>query len=110
MPYKDPRKHREYAREWARQNRVQTGSKDDKASVSSRFPNSVRLKTAEDVLDLLRQAIHDVQIADADPLQKARCIAYCASTALRAVETADLEGRVATLERQAKAAVMREVS
>ncbi|MEW6080840.1 MAG: hypothetical protein AB1576_03495 [Bacillota bacterium] len=110
MPYKDKAKHREYAREWARQKKVQVGSKDGKASVTSRFPNSIRLKTAEDVLDLLRQAIYDVQASDADALQRARCLAYVASTALRAVEVADLEGRVEALEKQVKAAVMRGVS
>jgi len=57
------------------------------------------LKTAQDVLTLLEEQINAVrEEPEAGTLEKARAIGYLAGITLKAVEVADLSGRVEALE------------
>lgn len=95
MPYKDPEKQKEYKREWARMNRA--GERGTPCGTP--LPLPFRLKTVRDVLTLLEEQINAVrEDKEAGTLEKARTIGYLAGIALKAVETADLEARVAALE------------
>ena len=94
MPYKDAEKQRQYKREWERQKRAGEGG----TLHGTRNPNPVQIQTAKDILSLLEETINEVKAADADTLVKARCVAYLASVALRAVETGDLAERLEILE------------
>jgi CII-binding regulator of phage lambda lysogenization HflD len=92
MPYKNPEKKRDYQREYKRLQRLTP------AQVS--IPLEFKLKTAQDILELLAEQICAVKRdPEAGTLEKARTIGYLASIALRAVETAELEVRVEEIER-----------
>jgi len=92
MPYKNPEKRRDYQREYKRLQRLTP------AQVS--IPLEFKLKTAQDILELLAEQISAVKRdPEAGTLEKARTIGYLASIALRAVETAELEARVEEIER-----------
>lgn len=95
MPFADPERRREYQRERARLRRA--GRAD--APVKAELPAPVRIKTARDVLELLAEQINAVR-ADFSlgTLERARCLGGLSGVALRAVETADLEARLAALE------------
>lgn len=62
-------------------------------------PPHVRLRAAGDVLGLLETAAGDL-MALKPSAQRARGLAYLAGVALRAVEVAELEARIAALEAQ----------
>ena len=94
MPYRDSDRQRSYKRHWARLHRA-----GESGTPGGTLPLPFRLQTARDVLGLLEEQIGAVR---ADPhaatLEKARTIGYLAAVALRAVETADLAGRLEALE------------
>lgn len=93
MPYKDPEKRRAYHREYSRLKRV------GQTPGQTPLPSEFRLKTAQDVLDLLQEQINAVrEDKEAGTLEKARTIGYLAGIALKAVEVANLESRIAALE------------
>lgn len=93
MPYADLEKRREYHRDYQRRRRTGlTGSQ------TSNLDGPVRIKTAKDVLMLLEETINQVREAKVDALVRARCLGFLASISLKAVETADIEGRVKALE------------
>ena len=94
LPYKDKNKQRDYQREYKRNKRrgsATPGSID--------LPVSFRLRTAQDLVDLIEQQIAAVQ---GDPtartLDKARCVASLISVALRTLDQRDLTLRVEALE------------
>lgn len=60
-------------------------------------PPEVRLRAASDVLSLLETAAGDC-LAMKPSERRARALAYVAQAALRAVEVAELEGRIEALE------------
>ena len=95
MPFADPERRREYQRERARLRRAGRADAPPRASL----PDPIRIKTAHDVLELLGEQINLVRT---DPslgtLERARTLGTLAGVTLRAVETADLEGRLAALE------------
>lgn len=95
MPYADPGRRRDYQRERARFRRA--GRADTPARVE--LPAPLRVQTARDVLDLLAEQINLLR-ADLSlgTVERARCLGGLAGVALRAVETADLEARLAALE------------
>jgi hypothetical protein len=95
MPFADPDRRREYQRERARLRRA--GRADSPAKTE--LPTPVRVKTARDVLELLGEQINLLR-ADLSlgTVERARCLGGLAGVALRAVETADLEARLAALE------------
>lgn len=94
MPFADPEKQREYQRNYKRQQR--TGLTDCQTSNLTEDP--VRIQTAKDILVLLEETINAVRETGGDILVKARCIGFLAGVTLKAVETADIEGRVKALE------------
>lgn len=95
MPYKDPEKQRQYQREYKRLRRA--GSRQTPGQTL--LPLPFKLKTARDILTLLEEQVNAVrEDKDSGTLEKARCIGYLAGYALKAVETADLEARVSSLE------------
>ena len=97
MPFSDAEKNREYQRDYQRAKRA---SEAKPRRVKPLTADEVR--TARGIRDELAEQIAIVSSAKADALMKARCIAFVASVALRAVETADLEARLTELEQQLK--------
>jgi hypothetical protein len=69
------------------------------ASPGSTQRPSRRLRTAQDVIDLLEEQIEAVRAdAEASPPEKARLIAQLAGIALKAIETGNLARRLEALE------------
>jgi ribosome modulation factor len=99
VPYKDPEKRRAYQRGYKRMQRA-GGSQTLRQPL---LPLPMRLKTARDVLALLEEQINAVRNEPlAGSLEKARTVGYLAGIALKAVEVADLAGRVEAVERVLK--------
>src|SRR5215207_7353929 len=99
MPYRDPEKQRDYQREYKRMQRAGSGQTPGQTLV----PLPFRLKTAYDVLALLEEQVDAVrEEPEAGTLEKARTVGYLAGIALKAVEVADLSGRVEAMERVIK--------
>ena len=95
MPYRDPEKQRDYQREYKRMQRAGSSQTPGQTLV----PLPFRLKTAQDVLALIEEQVNAVrEEPEAGTLEKARAIGYLAGIALKAVEVADLSGRVEALE------------
>lgn len=95
MPYKDPEKRRQYAREYKRTQRAAV----PQTPGQTQLPPSFRLKAAQDVLLLLEEQVNAVRDdLEAGTLEKARAIGYLCGIALKAVETAGLEARIEALE------------
>ena len=95
MPYKDPETRRDYQREYKRMQRAGSSQTPGQTLV----PLPFRLKTAYDVLTLIEEQVNAVrEEPEAGTLEKARTIGYLAGIALKAVEVADLSGRVEALE------------
>jgi hypothetical protein len=94
VPYRDDDRQRAYKREWARIQRA-----GECGTPGGTLPLPFRLQTARDVVALLEEQIVAVRAdAEARTLEKARTIGYLAGVALKAVETADLAGRLEALE------------
>jgi len=95
MPYKDPEKRQAYQREYKRMQRAGSSQTPGQTLV----PLPFRLKTAQDVLALIEEQVNAVrEEPEAGTLEKARAIGYLAGIALKAVEVADLSGRVEAVE------------
>jgi hypothetical protein len=95
MPYKDKMKQREYQREYQRNKR--RGSTTPPGSID--LPPAFRLRTAQDLVELVEQQIEAVQNdPDARTLDKARCIVSLVQVALKTLEQRDLTGRIEALE------------
>lgn len=100
MPYKDVDKQRDYQREYGRMRRAGEPQTPSQTLV----PLPFRLKTAADVLALLRDQVAAVRDdPDAGTLERARCIGYLAGVALKAIEAGDLAARVEAVEAVLKA-------
>jgi hypothetical protein len=95
VPFADPERRREYQRERARLRRA--GRTD--RPVRPSLPDPIRIQTARDVLELLGEQINVLR-ADLSlgTVERARALGSLAGVALRAVETADLEARLAAVE------------
>lgn len=97
MPYKDKEKTRAYQREYKRLQRAGESITPGQTLI----PLPFRMKTAQDILSLLAeqvQAVRDAPEEEAGTLERARCIGYLCGIGLKAVEVADLEGRLASME------------
>ena len=95
MPYKDPEKQKEYQREWRRRRRAGETAGFKVVRVSS--PEQV--KTAQGLLSVLGSLIREVLTTkQGDVFMRARTAGYLISIGLKAVEVADLEARLTSLE------------
>ena len=95
MPYKDPEKQKEYQRQWQRQRRAGESTGFKVLRVSS--PEEVR--TAQGLLSVLAGLIREVLTTkEGDIFMRARTAGYLISIGLKAVEVADLEARLTSLE------------
>jgi ribosome modulation factor len=98
MPHKDPEQRRAYQRGYKRMQRA-----GGQTAGQTLIPLPVRLKTARDVLALIEEQVNAVRDEpEAGTLEKARAVGYLAGVALKAVEIADLAGRVEAVERVLK--------
>jgi hypothetical protein len=98
VPYRDLEARKAYQREYQRLRRA--GSQTPRQPLISAL---FRLKAARDIVVLLEDQIDAVRHeSEADTLAKARAIGYLAGVALKAVEVADLAGRVEVVERIVK--------
>lgn len=97
MPYRDPEKRRRYAKDYRRLRRA-----GDTCStpVHPAIPIDTRLKTAADVIELLREQVGLLR-ADTSigTVEKARAVGFLLTVALKAIETGNLVARVEDLER-----------
>ena len=95
MPYKDAERAKNYQREYRRMSRAG----DCTTPSTSRLPTEFRLRTAQDVVELLAEQVDAVRNDDkAGTLEKARCVAYLAGIALKAIEAGDVAARVKAIE------------
>jgi hypothetical protein len=95
MAYKDPERQREYQREWQRARRAGNSPGFKVLRVSS--PEEIR--TAHALLTILAGLIKQVlETKEGDVFMRSRTAGYLISIGLKAVEVADLEGRVTNLE------------
>lgn len=95
MPYKDHERQREYQRQWQRARRAGKAVEFKVLRVSS--PEEMR--TAHALLNVLGGLIKQVlETKEGDVFMRSRTAGYLISIGLRAVEVADLEGRLANLE------------
>jgi hypothetical protein len=95
MPYKDKDQQRAYQREYQRNKRQGLNT----APASAELPASFRLRTAQDLVDLVQEQIDAVRRDPAArPIEKARCIGALVSVALRSLEQRDLTSRIEALE------------
>ena len=95
MPYKDLGKQKEYQREWQRQRRAGETVGFKVLRVSS--PEQV--KTAQGLLGVLAGLIGEVLATkQGDIFMQARTAGYLISIGLKAVEVADIEARLTSLE------------
>jgi hypothetical protein len=95
MPYADQDTAREYQRDYRRMQRAG----DCTIPSTARLPAEFRLRRAADVIALLEEQIDAVRAeTEAGTLEKARCIGYLASVALKAIEAGDVAVRLEALE------------
>lgn len=99
MAYADPAKQRDYQREYKRLKRAG----DCQTPGQTQLPPEFRLRTAQDVLELLGEQIQAVrQDGQVTTTERARTVGYLCGIALRAVETADMAERIEAIERALK--------
>jgi hypothetical protein len=99
MSYKDPEQRRAYHRDYKRLRRAG----DCQTPGQTLLPAEFRLRTAQDVLELLAEQIVAVRLDQAvATAERARTVGYLCSIALRAVETADMAERIDAIERALK--------
>ena len=96
MPYKDPDRRRAYARDYRRLRRAgDTGS----TPVHPVIPLPTRLRTAADVIELLREQVGLVRADPSMPAgDRARTVGFLCGVALRAIEAGNLAARIEALE------------
>lgn len=102
MPYRDPEQRRQYQRAYQRARRAQANGRRTlpaSSTPASEALAALRIRTAHDVLVLLEEQLNLVR-ADTriGVLERARVVGNLATVLLRAVETADIEDRIAALE------------
>lgn len=106
MGYKDPEKAKAYHREYMKNYRAKrkAGETESKTPVQlfQEEESEFRIKTAGDILELLADTIRRVQNITTtnanEAIQQARAVGYLAGVALKAVETANIEGRIEAIE------------
>lgn len=98
MPFKDPEQRRSYNREYQRLRRAGLPTGKRRIEVI-RASNLEQTKTASGLLYVLSKLIKEIlQTKQGDIFMRARTAGYLISIGLKAVEVADLEGRVTNLE------------
>ena len=100
MPYKDPEKRKEYQREYQRLLRA---GEPTRAVIKpmSKSLNPEEVRTAQGLLGVLGNLIGEVLTTkQGDIFMRARTAGYLISIGLKAVEVADLEARLTSLENQ----------
>lgn len=101
MPYKDLEAQRTAKREWARAHRDTSPSGRTRPGTQRRtlLPDEFRIRRCEHVVALLEDQVFAVlNDEQARTLERARTVAFLASTILRAIEARDLVGRVDAVE------------
>ena len=95
MPYKDPERQKEYQRQWQRSRRAGAVVGFKVLRVSS----SEEIRTASALLTVLEGLIKEVlETKEGDVFMRSRTAGYLISIGLKAVEVAELEGRLTKLE------------
>jgi hypothetical protein len=94
MPFKDPAKAKEHAKNYRRAKRVEQARVHPVA-----IPVETRLRCAADVIRLLEQQVGAV-LGDTTlgTTERARTIGYLASVSLRSIEAGNLAARIEALE------------
>lgn len=98
MPFKDPERRRSYNRDYQRLRRAgqPTGSRGIEVI---RVSNLEQTETARGLLRVLGGLIGEVLTTEkGDVFMRSRTAGYLISIGLKAVEIADLEGRITSLE------------
>ncbi len=101
MPFTDSEARRAYDREYKRAQRAGCPSP---GPTRPTLPPEMRLVTARDVLALLGEQMQVVREDDGlRTTERARCLAYLAGVALKAIEAGDMAARLEALEAVLKA-------
>jgi hypothetical protein len=95
MPYANPDRARDYQRDYRRLRRA---GETCTTPGTSAIPSAFRLRTSQDVIDLLQGQVAAVLESEADAITKARTVAYVAGVSLRAIEAGNLAVRIEALE------------
>jgi len=99
MPYKSAEVSRAYQRDYKRLKRAG----ESQTPGQTLLPPEFRLQTAQDVLALIGEQVEIVRAdTETGKLEKARCLGYLATIALRAIETGELATRLEAIERTLK--------
>jgi hypothetical protein len=96
MPYRDRNRANDYQREYRRARRS-----GDSCTIpcTTPIPLPFRLETAADVLALIEEQVEAVRSeTEAGTLDKARCIGYLASVALKSIDAGNLAARIESVE------------
>ena len=100
MPYSNPDTNRSYHREYKRLHRTGVCPTRCQTACQTLLPSPIRLKTAQDVLELLAEQVELVRADNrASTLERARTVGFLAGTVLRAVEAANVTARLEAVER-----------
>lgn len=114
-PYSDPKKQAAYQTAWLRKKRASnpkakeadqhtehTETNLSNSNLMNREilkpPMEVRLRKAEDLIDVLEAAMSELLSSDAEVVVKARAIAYLIEKAGKLIEITDLAQKVAHLQ------------
>lgn len=110
MPIKDPAKRREYQKEYRRRKRNEkaaaaieavSGDVQNPVKPSPVKPSAGPPRTVADVLDVIGRQIYRLETDNSlDPILVARAISPLASVFIKGVETAEIETRLAEIERK----------
>ena len=97
-PYRDPEDQKAAKAEWGRRKRLAEPDRGTRPLLPP-LPTEFRLKSARDVLALIRSQVEAV-IADPEisTLERARVCGFLAGVSLRAIQAGDLEARLEALE------------
>ena len=103
MPYKNPDRQKAAKAESARRRRA-VGVELKRGTRTPIVSSEVRLETARDVLSAIERELEEV-VGDSElgTAERARTVATLCGVALRAIEQAELAGRVEALERALEA-------
>jgi hypothetical protein len=114
MPYSDPKQNAEYQREWQRKRRSKKKSAADHSAGNMsgknlkreplnpvlKPPLDVRLRSADNLLEVLERAMAEVLACDSDTIARAKTVRYLVERATGLIKITDLVEKVAQLQKQ----------
>lgn len=95
MPYRSPEDRRAYHRDYKRLRRAGIGQTPSQTPLPAEF----RLRKATDIIGLMEEQVALVrQDGLLSTTERARCLGFLATVALRAIESGDMAARLEAIE------------